>query len=169
MADVGSSIFNKKAADKLRSPDDLDKYVRVTNPSAWAVVAACLALLVGLLAWGMFGAVSTSVSTTGVVINEQPMCFLKAEDVAKVHVGDVAYFGGERMAVSDVAAVPDSRDEAKDVLKSDYLVSSLMQDDWVYLVKFIGDAGGLAENIPQTVNITTERIAPISLILGGAA
>ena len=27
MADLGSSIFNRKAAEKLRSPDDLDKYI----------------------------------------------------------------------------------------------------------------------------------------------
>ena len=29
------SIFNLKASEKLRNPDDLDKYIRVTKPSVW--------------------------------------------------------------------------------------------------------------------------------------
>ena len=32
MAEQTRTIFNQRAAEKLRSPDDLDKYVRVTNP-----------------------------------------------------------------------------------------------------------------------------------------
>lgn len=44
MADEQSNIFTKKASDRLRSPDDLDEYVRVTNPSVWIVLAACAML-----------------------------------------------------------------------------------------------------------------------------
>lgn len=167
MAETAGSIFNAKAAEKLRSPDDLDKYVRVTNPSAWAVLGACAVLLAGLLAWGAFGAVSTSVSATGVAVNGQAMCFLPAEDVAKVHVGDAANVGGEQMAVAEVAAVPHSRDEAHGELGSDYLVSALLDGDWAYRVTFAGDGSGLAQGVPLTVSITTERVAPIALVLGG--
>jgi hypothetical protein len=169
MADVSRSIFNKKATDKLRSPDDLDKYVQVTNPSVWVVLAACIALLIGLLAWGLLGSVTTSVSSTGVCVNGKAMCFLSAEDVAKVHVGDVANVNGERMEVAEVAAVPVSRNEAGEVLSSDYLVSALMQDDWAYQVTFDGDTSGMTTGIPISVSITVEQIAPIKLVLGGNA
>ena len=169
MADASSSIFNKRATEKLRNPDDLDKFVRVTNPSVWVVLAACVALLAGLLSWGILGAVTTSVSDTGVVVDGKALCFLTADDMAKVHVGDVANVGGEKMEVADVSAVPLSRDEAKEVLKSDYLVSALVEDDWAYKVAFKGDASELTAGVPLTVSITTERIAPITLILGGNA
>lgn len=169
MADVSRSIFNKKATDKLRSPDDLDKYVQVTNPSVWVVLTACIALLIGLLAWGLLGSVTTSVSSTGVCINDKAMCFLTAEDVAKVHVGDVANVNGAHMVVAEVAAVPVSRKEAGEVLSSDYLVSALMQGDWAYPVTFDGDASSLADGVPISVSITVERIAPIKLVLGGNA
>ena len=169
MADTASSIFNKRATEKLRSPDDLDKFVRVTNPSVWVVLAACVALLAGLLAWGMFGAVTTSVSATGVMVDGEAMCFLAADDAAKVHVRDVAVVGGENMVVAEVAAVPVSRDEAHKVLVNDYLVSSLVKGDWAYQVTFDGDVSELADGVPLSVNITTERIAPISLIFGSNA
>lgn len=166
MAEATPSIFNQRAAEKLRSPDDLDKYVRITSPSKWAVVAACAALLLGLLAWGVFGAVSTSVVATGTCVDGRAVCFLAAEDAAKVDAGDAANVGGVQMTVAEVAKVPLSRDEAHAELGSDYLVSALVEGDWAYLVTFDGDAAGLAEGVPLTVSITTERIAPISLLFG---
>ena len=169
MADASSSIFNRRATEKLRSPDDLDKYVQVTNPGVWIVIVACVALLVGLLAWGVFGSVTTSVKGTGVCIEGKAMCFLKAEDAAKVHVGDDASVGGELLKVAEVSALPVSRDEAGSVLASDYLVNTLVAGDWVYQITFSGDTSELNEAVPLTVNITVERIAPISLILGRKA
>ena len=167
MADAASSIFNKRATEKLRSPDDLDKFLRVTNPSVWVVLAACLALLAGLLVWGVLGSVTTSVSSTGVAVDSQAMCFLNAEDAAKVHEGDAAFVGGKRMKVATVAPIPVSREEAGKILESDYLVSSLVSGDWAYLVTFDGDTTELADGVPLTVSITVERIAPIKLILRG--
>lgn len=169
MPEAPRSIFNERASNKLRSPDDLDKYVQVTNPSVWVILAACIALLAGLLAWGVFGAVTTSVSATGVSINGQTMCFLSAADVAQVSVGDVASVDGEHMTVKAIDTVPVSRKEADDLLTSDYLVSELVKGDWAYQVDFEGDTSELASNVPLTVSIETERVAPITLILGGNA
>ena len=159
------SIFNKNATEKLRSPDDLEKYVRVTTPSVWVIVFACATLFAGLLAWGIFGTVSTNVAATGAVINGKPLCFLEASDVASIKEGDSVSFSGVHMKVAKIDAVPLSREEAKNVLHSDYLVSSLIAGDWGYQVTFDGDASGLTADVPLMVSITTERIAPISLIL----
>lgn len=166
MAETGGSIFNNRAVERLRSPDDLEKYVRITSPSVWVFLGACIALLAGLLVWGIFGSVSTSVSSTGVVVDGQAMCFLDAGDVAKVHEGDIVNIGGELMEVKSVAPIPASRDEANQILSNDYLVHALLQGDWAYQVIFEGDSSNLPSSVPLTVNITVERVAPISLILG---
>ena len=166
MADKASFMFNKTATEKLRSPDDLDKYVRVTNPSVWAVLVACVALLMGLLIWGFLGSVTSNVITTGTVVNGKAVCFLSAEDTAKVSEGNIAAVGGDRMTVAAVTTVPVSREEAKQVLTSDYLVSALVKDDWAYQVTFEGDVSELTPSVPLSVNIITERIAPISLVFG---
>lgn len=167
MADATSSIFNKKAADKLRNPDDLERHIRVTNPSIWVVLGACAALLAGLLVWGFFGAVTTSVSATGSVVDGQAMCFLGVDSISKVTTDDTANFGGVSMRVSEVSEVPLSRDEAYEELHSDYLASALMPGDWAYQINFEGDASELTEGIPQDVSIMVERVSPISLILKG--
>lgn len=165
MAEPTPIYFNQKAAEKLRSPDDLDAYVRVTNPSLWLVLFACLAIVAGLLAWGIFGAVTTNITTTGTVVKETPMCFLSPEEVAQVSVGDAAIVYDRKMTVVEVSAVPLSVEEQSHLLDSDYLVSALSKGNWAYRVTFAGDVDGLAEGVPLTVSITTERMAPISLIL----
>ncbi len=169
MARSSKSIFNQRAAEKLRSPDDLDKYVRVANPSMWVVLVACAALLVGLLAWGVFGAVTTSVSAAGVSVDGQVMCFLPANESMKVQIGDEANVNGEHMTVSDIAALPVSRDEADEILQNDYLLNALVTGDWTYKISFEGDEVSFQDGIPLNVSITTERIAPITLVLGGNA
>ena len=165
MAESTPSIFNKQATERLRSPDDLDRYVRVTNPSVWVVLLAIIALLAGILAWGVFGAVSTRVSAMGAYVDGRAICLLSPEDASKVHEGDRALVNGQQGVVGAVTLTPLSADEAFDILQSDYLVDTLMKEDWGYLVMFDGvDVLPLA--VPVPVEITTERVPPISLVLG---
>lgn len=163
------SIFNKRATEKLRNPDDLDKYVRITHPSVWMVLGACAILIVGLLAWGVFGAVTTSVSGMGVVVNGKAVCYLDAEDATKVDEGDTAVVDGVQMKVAAVSTVPMSREEVDRELQSDYLLSALMNSDWAYKVVFEGDTSDMTQGVPVDMSITVERIAPISLVLGSSS
>ena len=165
MAEAANPIFNRKATEKLRNPDDLERYIRVTSPSVWVVLGACVILLAGLLIWGLLGSVSTSVEATGAVVNNRAVCFLSAEEMAKVNVGDTANFGGTTMTVESISAVPLSRNEADAALGSDYLAATLLKSDWAYQVVYKGDVAYVAHGVPQTVSITVERMAPITLIL----
>ena len=170
MADERREIFTKKASDKLRSPDDLDEYVRVTNPSVWVVLAACVVLMIGMFAWGIFGTAETSVGATATCVKGEVVGFLPAEQASKVHVGDSANVGGELMEVASISAVPLSRMEAREIVGSDYLANTLVGDDWTYLVRFGGDGEvGFAEGVPLTANVTTENIPPLSVIFKGVA
>ena len=86
---------------------------------------------------------------------------------AEVHEGDDALVSGERMKVAEISTIPLSRDEAKVRLDSDYLVSALVEGDWAYLVRFEGDGPYTFQTSrPLPTVITTERIAPLSLVLG---
>ena len=168
MPEARPSIFNKTATEKLRSPDDLDKYIQVTNPSIWVVLLACAALLVGLLAWGVFGTVTTNVAATGTMIDGKVVCFMDAEDASKVHVDDAASTNGEKLVVTEISAIPLSRKEASANLANDYLESALIKSDWSYKVVLgvDGHADQIAQGVPIPVNIAVESVAPISLVLG---
>ena len=53
-----SGIFREKSMERVSSPEALNDYIRVTTPSVWVVLAALVILLVGMLAWSIFGTVS---------------------------------------------------------------------------------------------------------------
>ena len=54
------SIFRQKSLDKVSSPEQLNDYIRVTTPSVWLVLAALVVLLIGMLAWSIFGTVEAT-------------------------------------------------------------------------------------------------------------
>ena len=160
-------MFTEKASKKLRSPDDLDEYVRVTNPSVWVVLAACATLMIGLFAWGLFGTAETNVSGVGTYARDGAVCFLPAEKASKVHVGDLANVDGALSKVESISAVPLSRVEARTIVGSDYLTNTLVESDWTYLVRFACDEDrAFEEGVPLPVTITVERIAPLTVIFG---
>ena len=43
----------------MSSPEELNDYLKVTNPGVWAVLAAIILLLLGLLAWACVGTLQT--------------------------------------------------------------------------------------------------------------
>jgi hypothetical protein len=56
------SLFREEAMDKMSSPDELDRLMRVTDPKGWLALIALLALVAAAVAWGFFGSVSVQES-----------------------------------------------------------------------------------------------------------
>ena len=63
-------LFRQVALERLSSPDQLDRLMRVTDPKTWLALAALTALTLAVVLWSVFGSVATSVRTQGVVIRE---------------------------------------------------------------------------------------------------
>ena len=161
------SIFNKRASERLNSPDDLDKFVRVTNPSVWLLLGACIVLLIGLLSWGFFGFVETHEKLSGCVVAGRALCFADASQHTDIVAGDEAMVEGKHLKVKSVSPKPLSREEVETLLGSEFLSDTLVENRWAYLIDFEGDASGIMEGVPVTFDITTDSVAPISLISRG--
>ena len=67
MAENNQTLFRKKAMERISSPEDLTSYLRVTSPGMWIILAAVIALLVGLFTWSAVGTLETSVDATAIV------------------------------------------------------------------------------------------------------
>ena len=53
-------IFRKKSIERVSSPEKLDDYIKVTTPSVWIILAATVALLAGMIIWGVFGKIEVN-------------------------------------------------------------------------------------------------------------
>ena len=56
------SIFRKSSLERVSSPEQLNDYIRVTNPGVWLVLAAVVILLAGACVWGVFARLDTTIS-----------------------------------------------------------------------------------------------------------
>ena len=67
IAETGSELFRQKVSDKMSSPDELTDCLKVTSPSVWAVLAAVVVLLAGLIAWACVGTLPTKADASVIV------------------------------------------------------------------------------------------------------
>ena len=49
-----AKLFRKNAIDHISSPEQLDDYIKVSNPRAWMILAVILLCLIGLFIWSIF-------------------------------------------------------------------------------------------------------------------
>ncbi|MDO5574706.1 MAG: hypothetical protein Q4G60_12095 [bacterium] len=49
------SLFRKKNIEKVFSPDQLNDYIKVSNPSTWVILAAVIIFLAAVLIWAVYG------------------------------------------------------------------------------------------------------------------
>jgi hypothetical protein len=55
-----TSIYRKIALDRVRTPENLSEYIRVTTPSAWLLLAAAAVVLAGFFLWGFLGEIEVT-------------------------------------------------------------------------------------------------------------
>lgn len=61
-------LFRQTAVDRLTSPDQLDRLMRVTSPKGWVALLAVAALIVAGIAWSILGTLTTTVRAAGVLV-----------------------------------------------------------------------------------------------------
>jgi len=157
-------LFRKSAQDRISSPEQLDKYIKVANPSVWVTLAAVIVFLVAITIWSFSGRIPTTVSINGIARDGAICCYLSPDKVGELKVGDSAVVLGQSTGeVTGISATPISANEASKNIESDYTVSELNLSEWNYVVT-ISTADVPAEGTLVPVKITTEEVAPMSFL-----
>lgn len=86
---MDNEIFRQKSLKKIKSPDNLNEYIKVINPGLWIVFLAAFILLAGAFVWGYFGQIEDKISVSIVVQSGEATCDYNqsVEDGMKVLVG----------------------------------------------------------------------------------
>ncbi len=167
---LGSQMFRETALRKMSSADDLDRYIKVTNPSAWVLIGAVTALLVAGLIWGLTASLPISSTTTGVVKNGEIICFLPIDEREMATTDSKVTAAGRETYIKSVDENPHSQREVAAEIGSDYTVESLKLAQWSYKLT-VALPDGLSsredgDDVPIT--ITMKEVAPLSYLFGGA-
>lgn len=64
------TLFRGAALDRVHSPEQLDRVLKVTGRGEWMGVLAIFSLIATLVGWGVFGSVATTVAGQGLMVQE---------------------------------------------------------------------------------------------------
>ena len=154
-------LFRKKALDQISSPEQLNDYIRVVNPSIWFMMVGVIIFLVGVCVWGIFGKLDTLLSVAAVNDNGRLVCYVKEADISSVNRDMDVEIGGNSYGIESIAARPLQVDDSF----SEYLkhVGSLSEGEWVYEVVLDGSEG--EQGSVLKADIIVERISPKTFVV----
>ena len=105
---MGGDSAGTQGMRRISSPEQLNDYLKVTNPKIWVLLAAIVLLLVGLLLWGGFTTVeSYATGTARAIGGELTVTFDDPAKAGKVKPGMQMEVGGVRTEVQTVGAGED--------------------------------------------------------------
>ena len=97
------SVFRKKSLDRIQSPEQLNDYLRVTNPAVWVLLAAVIVLLAGMLIWGSFTYIGSFVDGSATVEKGVMTIVFDDDDLARnVEAGMSVTAGDASTAISSI-------------------------------------------------------------------
>lgn len=155
---MSDNIFREKSLKRISSPESLNDYVKVSNPGVWVLLVATIVLLLGFLAWGVFGKIDSKIETVGVVNNGVLTVYVKEDDMDSVNDSSIISIDDDEFSVSSISNTPLKLDYS---FNDSYLhIADMDKDSWVCK---LSSKVSLSDGVYK-VNVVTERIKPISLL-----
>ena len=92
-----SSLYRKESMERIQSPEQLNDYLRITNPTIWILLIAVIILLAGMLIWSSYATIGSFAQGTARVENgEMTVLFDDANLARSVKAGMDIHHGGRR-------------------------------------------------------------------------
>ena len=156
-----SQLFREKSMERVSSPEQLNDYIRVANPSIWIALSAVIILLVGICVWGVFGKLDTVLNVGAITEGEQTICYVKESDIGNIAADMKVRIGGEEYAIAEIAVHPVKADSAF----PEYLshLGGIAQGEWTYAVILDGSYG--TDGGIYAAEIVIESVSPMTFVI----
>jgi hypothetical protein len=99
---MGQEFFNQEALSRLRSPEQLDSVVKVTQPVAWMALFTLCLLVASIVIWSVFGVMSVSVQSVGMLLDQAGVVNVYHDTNGKI--SEIRVRPGSRVRKGDVVA-----------------------------------------------------------------
>ena len=152
--------MEEKKLRKVDSPEQLNQYIKLSNPGVWILLIAIVVLLIGVCAWGFFGKIDTKITTVAISGDYNSYVYIKEADLEKVKNGmNVEIVNNEnKYEIVEIETTPEKvTDELSEYARH---LGNFQIGEWVYKCK-------LNRNLREgtySANIVVESIAPMVFI-----
>lgn len=166
---MSSTLFRKASLDSISSPEQLDDYIKVSNPGIWMVLASLFILLAAVLVWSIKGGLPTSIHVPGMADGGTVWCYVNANKAAAIKTGQTVRIqaGGDTIngEVAGVGTVPLSAAEIAADLKSDYWAQALAPQGYAVKVAVSPDRKDIPDKTLLNLSIVTDTVRPVDFLL----
>ena len=155
-----TTIFRDKSIERVSSPDQLNDYIKLSNPGVWFILCAILVILAGAIVFGTVGHIDSTVPGVGISRNGLMVCLVKKEyserftDDMKVRIDGKTY--------SLDLKTPEPVTVWEDTNAYALTVGNMQPGEWVY--EFLVD--GTFTDGAYEIELVTESISPLSFLFG---
>ena len=155
---MSNSVFRQKSLDRVSSPEQLNDYIRVTNPGIWIVLVAVVALLAGFIVWGAVGTLETKLNAAAVSDSGRVICYGREADFSDINANDTVRINKSEYSIAEISDQPISVNE--DFTEYVLHIGGLTKGEWVYEVMLNCDLPAGA----YEAEIVTDSVSPISFL-----
>ena len=146
-----NEIFRKSNLERISSPEKMNDYIKVINPSVILMLLALGLLLIGGCVWGFLGNIPQTASLTGAFYSsdgsgpcDRVAAVVSVETAAKLEAGmqvqvspdavDRDTYGYMKGKIESVGQYPAGKEEVLDLVHNEQLADYLMPGDVGMLV-----------------------------------
>ena len=95
-------IFRKKSLDRMKSPENLDDYIQVSNPAVWLLLIGIIVLLAGACVWGIFGHIDSYAEANIHAEKGMLVCRIADETISSVQEGMTVRFNDYEAVIREI-------------------------------------------------------------------
>lgn len=195
---MNESLFRKKSLDRITSPEQLNDYIKVSNPSVWLVISALIIVAISFSIWAFSGNITSEISSTGVFQENSSgeldlvVCYVDANYSEKILEGMPVriyeknkplntYVNGKVVKISqnpvkqeDILHSYSSEYVAESILSSEYGVEVLIkinknsEGNYEWANNEVGESSFISLDDLCKVDIITESVTPINFLFSKA-
>ena len=109
---MDNKLFRQSSIDSISSPEQLEDYMRVTNPGVWFVFGAVIVVLAGFLIACVFGSIESTIDVTANIENGVAVFEAEGSDADSLSEGMVMRIKGTETRIENVRWVTSGSVEA---------------------------------------------------------
>ncbi|MCH3944166.1 MAG: hypothetical protein LKE37_11140 [Atopobiaceae bacterium] len=160
---MNTSLFRKKSLDRLSSPDQLNDYIRVTNPAVWLVLAAVVLIFAMLALWMTFGEISVSATCVVIARDGTSEVYVPASDAG--HLKEGLPVEMDNIEIGTITSVPDNPIQITSSFDSNAKsIGHMSTGDFYYVCTT--DASFANDGVYQ-VKVIYNRVSPLQYLMAG--
>ncbi|MGN0649304.1 MAG: hypothetical protein ACI4KM_02625 [Oscillospiraceae bacterium] len=143
---------------KVTSPEQLNDYVKVSNPGVWMILSGVVILLIAFFIWGFVGNLDSTFSCGAICSGGKLSCYISDSKASELSNVQYVMVDGKEYSVTSVSAEPVSAGALTEYVRH---MSGVEANDWVYVVTA---QANLPDGVHESV-ICTESVNPIAFLM----